>query len=191
MEYILPIALIVFVLASRSLYSKLFERKLPGDHLIKNPWFEIHAVPGYTESRAIAAFYPLKGEPNILPILEQLCEEGRLLLPKVTGSTTMEFYPIKNLRKDLKKGNFGIMEPREGLEPYQGKITVFLVPGTKFNMDGKRKGHGKGYYDRYLANYPEAYKVGIATPRQISQEPLEQKETDIPMNQIIVCRERF
>lgn len=191
MEYIFPIALIILVILSKSMFGKVFKNHEEGDELIKNPWFEIHAIPGYTESRAIAAFYPLKGEPNIMPILEQLCEEGRLLLPKVTGPTTMEFYPIKSLRKDLVKGNFGIMEPREGLEPYKGEkgeIKVFLVPGTKFNMTGERKGHGKGYYDRFLANYPEAYKAGIASPKQISKEPLEQKETDIKMNQVIVCR---
>ncbi len=191
MEYILPIALLIFVVASRPLFEKIFRKNEPGDEMIKNPWFEIHAIPGYTAARQIAAFYPLKGEPNIMPILEQLCEEGRLLLPRVTGPTTMEFYPVKNLRKDLAKGNFGIMEPREGLEPYQGEIPVFLVPGTKFNLDGKRHGHGKGYYDRYLAKHPNAYKAGIATPRQISKEPLEQKETDIPMNQVIVCREKY
>lgn len=191
MEYILPIVLLFVVLASRPFYDKLFKKTEEGDELIKNPWFEIHAIPGYAPARQIAAFYPLKGEPNIMPILEQLCEEGRLLLPRCTGETTMEFYPIKNLRKDLVKGHFGIMEPREGLEPFQGDINVFLVPGTKFNLDGKRQGHGKGYYDRFLAKYPEAYKAGIATPKQISKEPLEQKETDIQMNQVIVCRERY
>ncbi len=188
MEYILPIILLFVVLASRPFYDKLFKRSEEGEELIKNPWFEIHAIPGYTASRQIAAFYPLKGEPNIMPILEQLCEEGRLLLPRVTGETTMEFYPIKSLRKDLVKGNFGIMEPREGLEPFQGEIKVFLVPGTKFNLTGERQGHGKGYYDRFLAKYPEAYKAGIAAPKQISKEPLVQKETDIKMDQIIVCR---
>jgi len=67
---------------------------------------------------------------------------------------------------------------------------MFLVPGTKFNVTGERKGHGKGYYDRFLAKHPQAYKAGIATPQQIQVEPLEQKETDIKMNQVIVCRAR-
>ena len=191
MEYILPAALILLVVLSRPLYEKFFSKKDPSEELIKNPWFQIHAIPGYAASRHIAALYPKKGEPNILPILEQICEEGRLLLPRCTSSTTMEFYPIKNLRKDLVIGNYGIMEPREGIEPYTDQIHVFLVPGTKFNLDGKRQGHGKGYYDRYLASFKDAYKAGIATPKQIAAEPLEQKATDIPMDQIIVCRERY
>ena len=187
MEAVVLIILFLLILGSRSFFDPR-RKKLPGDELINNPWEEIHAIPGYKESRHVAAFYPLVGEPNILPIVEQLCEEGRLLLPKVTGETTMEFYPIQNLKKDLVPGKFGIMEPRDGLAPYDGEITVFLVPGTKFNFTGERKGHGKGYYDRFLSKYPNAYKAGIATPFQMEKEPLEQKETDIKMNQIIVCR---
>lgn len=189
MEIALIALLFIVVLGTRSIFDPV-HKKRPGEELINNPWEDIHAIPNYKESRKVAAFYPLKGEPNIIPILEQLCREGRLLLPKVTGETTMEFYAIDNLKKDLVKGKFGIMEPREGLDPYAGPFTVFLVPGTMFNVTGERKGHGKGYYDRFLARYPEAYKAGIAAPKQIQKEPLEQKETDIKMNQVIVCRAR-
>jgi 5-formyltetrahydrofolate cyclo-ligase len=102
----------------------------------------------------------------------------------------MEFCHVQSLKKDLAKGKFGIMEPRGDLPAYTGDFTVFLVPGTKFNLTGERCGHGKGYYDRFLAKYPDTYKAGIATPKQISVEPLTQKPTDIKMNQIIICREK-
>ncbi|MDO4948407.1 MAG: 5-formyltetrahydrofolate cyclo-ligase [Fibrobacter sp.] len=187
MEAALLILLFIVVLGARGFFDPA-KRKRPGEELINNPWEEIHAIPGYKESRKVAAFYPLKGEPNITPVLEQLVRENRLLLPRVTGETTMEFYPIDNLKKDLAPGRFGIMEPRADIPPYTGPFTVFLVPGTKFNVTGLRQGHGKGYYDRFLAKHPDAYKAGIATPKQIQVEPLEQKETDIRMNQVIVCR---
>lgn len=187
MEFVILAVLFLLVMGSRSFFDPRHKKK-DGDELINNPWEEIHAIPGYKEARKVAAFYPLVGEPNIMPIVEQLCQEGRLLLPKVTGETTMEFYHIQNLKKDLVQGKFNIMEPREGLEPYTGDFKVFLVPGTKFNFTGERKGHGKGYYDRFLAKHPDAYKAGIATPFQMTKETLEQKETDIKMNQIIVCR---
>lgn len=190
----IAIAIIVILVFSSSAIVELIQRKRrdkTGDSIIKEPWVEIHQLPGYRDARKVAAFYPMKGEPNLLPIVDELAREGRLLLPKVTGDTTMEFYPIDNLKKDLAQGKFGIMEPRDGLEPWNGDITVFLVPGTKFNWDGSRQGHGKGYYDRYLAKFPSAYKAGIATPAQISETPLEQKDTDIKMNTIIACRERY
>jgi 5-formyltetrahydrofolate cyclo-ligase len=166
-------------------------REKRGEDIIRDPWTEIHEIPGYRNSRNIAAFYPLKGEANIMPILEELALEGRLLLPRCEGEGIMNFYKVNSLRKDLAKGHFGIMEPREGLEKFEGEIPIFLVPGTKFNWDGCRVGHGKGYYDRFLAKYPKAYKAGIATPAPISQDPLPQKETDIRMDVIIACKERY
>ena len=186
---LLTIGLLIVVFGSKPLF-EMFKRKREGEELIGNPWEEIHGIPGYKEARKVAAFYPLRGEPNILPILEQLAEEGRLLLPRCTGPTTMEFCHVQSLRKDLVQGKFGIMEPRGDIAAYDGDFTVFLVPGTKFNLTGERCGHGKGYYDRFLAKHPDATKAGIATPKQISVEPLVQKLTDIKMDQIIICRAR-
>ena len=186
---LLIVVLLIVVFGSKPLF-EMFKRKREGEELIGNPWEEIHAIPGYKEARKVAAFYPLRGEPNILPVLEQLAEEGRLLLPRCTGPTTMEFCHIQNLKKDLAQGKFGIMEPRGDIPAFDSDFTVFLVPGTKFNLTGERCGHGKGYYDRFLAKHPNAYKAGIATPKQISVEPLVQKLTDIKMDQIIICRAR-
>ena len=166
-------------------------REKRGEDVIRDPWTEIHEIPGYRDAHNIAAFYPVKGEPNIKPIIQELAIEGRLLLPRCEGDGIMNFYKVSSLRKDLVKGHFGIMEPREGLEKFEGEIPVFLVPGVKFNWDGCRVGHGKGYYDRFLSKYPKAYKAGIATPAQISKEPLAQKETDIRMDVIIACKELY
>jgi 5-formyltetrahydrofolate cyclo-ligase len=186
---LLIVGLFIVIFGTKPLF-EMFKRKREGEELIGNPWEEIHAIPGYKEARKVAAFYPLKGEPNILPVLQQLAEEGRLLLPRCTGPATMEFCHVQSLKKDLSQGRFGIMEPRGDIPAYDGDFTVFLVPGTKFNLTGERCGHGKGYYDRFLAKHPDARKAGIATPKQISVEPLTQKPTDIPMDQIIICRER-
>lgn len=189
----IAIILVMLVFGSSQIVELVLKkrREKRGEDIIRDPWTEIHEIPGYRNSRNIAAFYPLKGEANIMPILEELALEGRLLLPRCEGEGIMNFYKVNSLRKDLAKGHFGIMEPREGLEKFEGEIPIFLVPGTKFNWDGCRVGHGKGYYDRFLAKYPKAYKAGIATPAQISQEPLPQKETDIRMDVIIACKERY
>lgn len=189
----IAIILVMLVFGSSQIVELVLKkrREKRGEDIIRDPWTEIHEIPGYRNSRNIAAFYPLKGEANIMPILEELALEGRLLLPRCEGEGIMNFYKVNSLRKDLAKGHFGIMEPREGLEKFEGEIPIFLVPGTKFNWDGCRVGHGKGYYDRFLAKYPKSYKAGIATPAQISKEPLPQKETDIRMDVIIACKERY
>ena len=163
---IVIVILVLLIFGSSPIVEMILKmrRMKKGDDIIKEPWQEIHDIPGYHDARNIAAFYPLKGEPNIMPILEELATEGRLLLPKCEG---------------------------EGIEKFEGDIPVFLVPGVKFNWDGSRQGHGKGYYDRFLAKYPNAFKAGIMTPAQLSKEPLEQKETDVKMHTVIACREKY
>lgn len=190
---IIVLFLALFVFGSSPIIELILKKRRDkkGDDIIGEPWQEIHDIPGYHDARVIAAFYPLKGEPNIMPIIEELAREGRLLLPRCEGEGIMNFYKVASLKKDLAKGHFGIMEPAENTEKYEGEIPIFLVPGTKFNFDGRRIGHGKGYYDRFLAKHPHSYKAGIATPKQISKEPLEQKETDVQMNTVIACREKY
>ena len=88
MESVLLVsALLLLIFGSRPLFEML-RKKRDGEELIGNPWEEIHAIKGYRESRKVAAFYPLTGEPNIMPIIEQLADEDRLLLPRCTGPST-------------------------------------------------------------------------------------------------------
>ena len=100
---IVIVILVLLIFGSSPIVEMILKmrRMKKGDDIIKEPWQEIHDIPGYHDARNIAAFYPLKGEPNIMPILEELAIEGRLLLPKCEGDGIMNFYKIQNLRKVL------------------------------------------------------------------------------------------
>ena len=79
---IVIVILVFLVFGSSSIIESFLKmrRMKKGEDIIKEPWQEIHDIPGYHDARIVAAFYPLKGEPNIMPILEELAIEGRLLL---------------------------------------------------------------------------------------------------------------
>ncbi|MCL2100706.1 MAG: 5-formyltetrahydrofolate cyclo-ligase [Fibromonadales bacterium] len=131
----------------------------------------------------IAAFYPAKLEPQIIPLLKNLASEGRLLLPR-TLDKKMEFALIQNLEEDLQIGAFGIMEPKPELPAFEGMPAAFLVPGVVFGKDGTRIGHGAGYYDRFLATFKGIPKLGVAYSAQI-RSSLPQNATDVRMNEVV------
>ncbi|MDR2579931.1 MAG: 5-formyltetrahydrofolate cyclo-ligase [Fibromonadaceae bacterium] len=135
-------------------------------------------------SGCIAAFYPAELEPQILPFLNQLAEEDRLLLPRVLDNQNMEFVSIKNLLQDLQPGAFGIMEPKADLPAFEAVPTAFLVPGIVFGKDSTRLGRGAGYYDRFLATHKGIPKLGIAYSAQV-RSTLPQTATDVRMNEVL------
>ena len=141
----------------------------------------------YRSAPKVAAFYPLAGEPDICPLLKELAKEGRLLLPRTLENFQMEFVEIHRM-EDLVEGRFHVHEPPRYLPAYQGEIPLALVPGVEFSRNGNRHGHGKGYYDRFLAQHPEAVKCGVAFSVQVSAKPLECKPHDIPMNYIVASK---
>jgi len=139
------------------------------------------------ESGYVAAFYPAEFEPQIFPFLNKLATENRLLLPRVLDERNMDFVHIKNLEQDLQPGNFGIMEPKADLPAFEGSPAAFLVPGVVFGKDGNRIGHGKGYYDRFLASHKGIPKIGVAYKCQI-RSTLPQNVTDVRMNEVVWIR---
>ena len=63
--------------------------------------------------QTVVAYYPLPDEVDIRPLLDELVSVGKtVLLPKVTGDTTMELRRYTG-RQNLREGAFGIMEPLE------------------------------------------------------------------------------
>lgn len=145
---------------------------------------EVKKIEAFQKAKVVAAFFPLPNEPDIRPLLQEIISTKTLLLPRVYSSTEMYFVKISNLDQDLTKGAFGILEPNP-TDPWEFPIDLFIVPGVRFSRDGGRKGHGKGYYDRFLSKYPQAYKIGVAFSSQIENKPLQLKPHDIKMNYIV------
>jgi 5-formyltetrahydrofolate cyclo-ligase len=63
----------------------------------------------------------------------------------------------------IKKNEYNIPEPVDGLEVPATKIDVVFVPLLAFDKKGNRVGYGKGFYDKFLAGCkPETIKIGLS-----------------------------
>ncbi len=140
------------------------------------------AHPQVRNSHTILLYSPLPDEVDVSAMLDVL-RDKRLLLPKVTGDTSMELR-LYTGADCLSAGAFGIMEPTgEAFSDYQS-IDLAIVPGMAFDRECHRLGRGKGYYDRLLAQLPNIYKIGVCFSFQLV-EAIPTDATDIPMNEIV------
>ncbi|MBX9808269.1 MAG: 5-formyltetrahydrofolate cyclo-ligase [Flavobacteriaceae bacterium] len=63
----------------------------------------------------------------------------------------------------IKKNQYNIPEPVDGLEVPTSKIDVVFVPLLAFDKTGHRAGYGKGFYDKFLSECkPETIKIGLS-----------------------------
>ena len=63
----------------------------------------------------------------------------------------------------IKKNEYNIPEPVDGLEVHATKIDVVFVPLLAYDKKGNRVGYGKGFYDKFLAECKtENNKIGLS-----------------------------
>lgn len=63
----------------------------------------------------------------------------------------------------IRKNQYNIPEPVDGIEVPAAKIDVVFVPLLAFDSVGNRVGYGKGFYDKFLAGCePETIKIGLS-----------------------------
>ena len=63
----------------------------------------------------------------------------------------------------IKKNEYNIPEPIDGIEIANDKIEVVFIPLLAFDKTGNRVGYGKGFYDRFLTECkPETLKIGLS-----------------------------
>ena len=128
--------------------------------------------PEYGEADAIFAFYPVKGEIDIRPLLKKALDEKKaLLLPRVEGKIMTFQASIVQLTKSVwNLINGESPNPGPDATVCRGKEysrALMLVPGVAFTVRGKRLGRGGGFYDRYLTENGDFILAGTAFPCQI------------------------
>ena len=160
--------------------------------------------------KQILCFYPFGSEIPLLPLYKKIIAEYLLYFP-VTREKDLTFYRVSSIENaSFVSGKMGISEPSERQEAYgiasdgvyprrqtgirhmeKDKLqnglyeTAAIVPGLAFSLQNMgRIGYGGGYYDRFLAEHPEIYKIGVCYDYQIIAN-LPQNTWDIPMDCVV------
>jgi len=131
-------------------------------------------------------FAPLPDEPDVWPLLEDALAGKKIAaLPRFhSASNAYVACRVKNLRSEIVTGQFGIREPgTHCVEIPLNRLDLALIPGVGFDLQGRRLGRGRGFYDRLLADVP-GIKCGIAFDEQVAGK-IPAGSQDIRLNYIL------
>jgi 5-formyltetrahydrofolate cyclo-ligase len=123
----------------------------------------------WNSAGSILLFAPMLSEPDVWPLLEEALAAGKTVaLPRFSAETkTYLAARIQDLERDLRRGQLGIREPTKACAEFPlSRLELVLVPGVAFDLQGRRLGRGKGYYDRLLTNV-RGVKCGVGFNEQI------------------------
>ena len=128
----------------------------------------------------IAAF----NEPRTADIIQALYDAGKQIVVPVSDISNCTIRPSYLSSPDkLIRGGYGIPEPIEFIPADIDDIDISVIPGIAFDKSGMRIGFGKGYYDRFLAEF-KGLRIGLCYELQL-YDTLPHDLHDIPMDIII------
>lgn len=124
---------------------------------------QIVTLQQYKDSAAILTYVSTDIEVDTWGIIRRALEDGKqVAVPRcIDVMGLMAFYRITSV-DELHAGSFGVPEPPADSQRLMSDFSssICLVPALSYDHEGYRLGYGKGYYDRFLANY-DGCAVGI------------------------------
>ena len=135
--------------------------------------------------KKVLSFASFQSEIDLWPLNHLLCQEQRLLLPKVEG-TTLLVHHVKDLHA-LVPSKMGILEPSNSSDIcLLQEIECALIPGLGFDAAHHRLGYGQGHVDRLLAQLTRCVSIGVGFKEQWVEEGLPTQEHDQMLTRIIL-----
>lgn len=126
------------------------------------------ALTGYLRARfgdlrglVFSGYWPIKGEPDLRPVLEALHHAGaRVALPLAEVKAAPLVFRRWTPQTRMVRGDWNIPVPPSDAQVVVPEIA--LAPLVGWTADGYRLGYGGGYFDRTLAALePRPFTIGI------------------------------
>jgi 5-formyltetrahydrofolate cyclo-ligase len=139
--------------------------------------------PCFVQARTVLLYHSLPDEVFTHAFIDRWCVEKEIVLPTVVGDD-LELH-LYTGPECLSLGSYGILEPSGELFTDYERITLAVIPGMAFDLQGNRLGRGKGYYDRLLPRLSHAYKLGLCFPFQILDEEIPDEPHDCRVDTVL------
>lgn len=139
--------------------------------------------PCFVQARTVLLYHSLPDEVFTHAFIDRWCVEKEIVLPTVVGDD-LELH-LYTGPECLSLGSYGILEPSGELFTDYERITLAVIPGMAFDLQGNRLGRGKGYYDRLLPRLSHAYKLGLCFPFQILDEEIPHEPHDCRVDTVL------
>jgi 5-formyltetrahydrofolate cyclo-ligase len=143
------------------------------------------SLPVFVSAQVVALYHAIDNEVATGGLISAAREAGKdILLPAVCGAT-LHFRKVDD-EQLLIPGAFDIAEPPADA-PAVGidSIDLVLVPGIVFDLQGRRIGYGKGYYDRTLHDWEgQGHLIGLCYDFQLVDQ-IEGEPHDVEMDLIL------
>ncbi len=165
----------------------------------------LFALPEFQRAKTVMFYVSFRSEVATGKMMRNAMKMKKIAAPVVHGEKIVA-YEIKNPRRELSKGSFGIREPKKEFRRRVNRkeIDLVVVPGVAFDRRGGRLGYGRGYYDRFLGSKSAKVTknrshrcalVGLAFDLQIARGiPLKKKDVRVDKilteSEIIDCKRR-
>lgn len=158
--------------------AKEIRKNLNTDKLSSIAVSKIREADYYKNSDNVLLFYPLKYEINLLDLLK---DNKNFYLPKVNGDN-LSICPFSKDDK-LELSKFNVKEPCSN--PVSPEILdIIIVPALMADKQNYRLGYGGGFYDRFLAEYPDILTV-IPIAEKLIVDRLPHEDFDIKCNFVL------
>ncbi len=140
-------------------------------------------LPHLESARAVAAYYPMKDEIDPMPIADVLVAAGR--------TVALPWFAARDAAMMFRAAPATEVGPWRVLQPAADAAAVspdtVLVPLVAADIACNRIGHGKGHYDRALANLREhgpVRAIGLAWDMQILDGTIDADPWDVRLDAI-------
>ena len=139
-------------------------------------------VPGWGPGTVFSAYWPIKGEADLRPLMTELHQQGiAVALPLVETKAAPLVFRRWTPETTMVRGDWNIPVPPPDAPVVTPQVALAPLVGWE---DGRyRLGYGGGYFDRTLAGvHPFAIGVGLQSARLATIFP---QPHDIPLNAIV------